>query len=425
MGRGARTPRDRRLGSPLPIGRLSLPTGSSYDDLLRLVSRPARTDAGPGPFAVPLLDHRQGPGRPVRDLHRLHHSVVGRRLRTAECCTGDWPARRAPHPHNRRSRCPVRPEPHEPTPLLHKITDSMKTVVSSRRGQPDLDGDAPQGRLRGPSAAIPRAACRSSPHAPTSQPLKQGRSFATLSLPGRRCTRSATCSGHAQRCGRHHRRRRCARLPRRDGRPVPAPARRDDPVSLRADGDTVGRHPGHRPVPPAWASRKPLWHNASSRSSRSVQIAKKDVGAWSSDTAMTYGARAARAGHPRGPDSVDQLTPPACNLVISNVPVSRGRYLNGAELLGIYPISALAASIRLNVTSARITTTWTSGSSRQHGVDQRRCRPSPTTGRPTGAEGRRPSALADAPANQHQRGERLGCSICGQCPPRRWRGGRR
>ena len=42
---------------------------------------------------------------------------------------------------------------------------------------------------------------------------------------------------------------------------------------------------------------------------------------------------------------------PACNLVISNVPgVAETRYLNGARLLGIYPVSALAASIGLNVT---------------------------------------------------------------------------
>ena len=44
---------------------------------------------------------------------------------------------------------------------------------------------------------------------------------------------------------------------------------------------------------------------------------------------------------------------PACNLVISNVPGAKEiRYLNGARLLGIYPVSALAASIGLNVTFA-------------------------------------------------------------------------
>jgi len=39
------------------------------------------------------------------------------------------------------------------------------------------------------------------------------------------------------------------------------------------------------------------------------------------------------------------------NLVISNVPgTKQTRYLNGARLLGIYPVSALAASIGLNAT---------------------------------------------------------------------------
>ena len=83
----------------------------------------------------------------------------------------------------------------------------------------------------------------------------------------------------------------------------------------------------------------------------SVQIAKKDVGAWSSDTAMTYGAGLLGLAILGAQTRVDQLTPPACNLVISNVPgIKETRYLNGAELLGIYPISALAASIGLNVT---------------------------------------------------------------------------
>ena len=48
---------------------------------------------------------------------------------------------------------------------------------------------------------------------------------------------------------------------------------------------------------------------------------------------------------------MDRLVRPACNLVISNVPgCGETRYLNGAQLIGIFPVSALAASIGLNVT---------------------------------------------------------------------------
>lgn len=46
-----------------------------------------------------------------------------------------------------------------------------------------------------------------------------------------------------------------------------------------------------------------------------------------------------------------RLTHPVCNLVISNVAGAKEpRYLNGARLLGIYPVSALAASVGLNAT---------------------------------------------------------------------------
>ena len=48
---------------------------------------------------------------------------------------------------------------------------------------------------------------------------------------------------------------------------------------------------------------------------------------------------------------LDRVGHPAANLVISNVPgASETRYLNGARLVGIYPVSAHAASIGLNAT---------------------------------------------------------------------------
>ena len=66
---------------------------------------------------------------------------------------------------------------------------------------------------------------------------------------------------------------------------------------------------------------------------------------------MTYGAGLVGLAVLGASTHVDQITPPVCNLVISNVPgIKEARYLNGARLLGIYPISALAASIGLNVT---------------------------------------------------------------------------
>src|SRR5690606_38857929 len=48
---------------------------------------------------------------------------------------------------------------------------------------------------------------------------------------------------------------------------------------------------------------------------------------------------------------VDRVAPPLANMVISNVPGGRERlYLNGAALVGTYPVSAIAMSVGLNAT---------------------------------------------------------------------------
>ncbi len=53
----------------------------------------------------------------------------------------------------------------------------------------------------------------------------------------------------------------------------------------------------------------------------------------------------------RNPRAAGRFGHPAANLVISNVPGAKEpRYLNGTRVVGIYPISALAASIGPNVT---------------------------------------------------------------------------
>jgi WS/DGAT/MGAT family acyltransferase len=122
------------------------------------------------------------------------------------------------------------------------------------------------------------------------------------------------------------------------------------PVSLRNDGDTtVGTR--------ASALFVRLGEPQSAVTQRiqqvveSVKVAKEELANWSSDAAMTYGAGLVGLAVLGASTHVDQITPPVCNLVISNVPgIKEARYLNGARLLGIYPISALAASIGLNVT---------------------------------------------------------------------------
>ena len=88
----------------------------------------------------------------------------------------------------------------------------------------------------------------------------------------------------------------------------------------------------------------------------------------SGDTAMTYAVAIVALAGAGASTRLDRITRPACNLVISNVPgAKQACYLNGAPLVGIFPVSALAAAISLNVTLSSTATTWTSGYRHQRG----------------------------------------------------------
>jgi hypothetical protein len=122
------------------------------------------------------------------------------------------------------------------------------------------------------------------------------------------------------------------------------------PVSLRSEGDTtIGTRVSALFVRLGDPEATPV--QRIQQVVESAAQAKEDLAGWSSDAAMTYGAGLLGLAVLGASTHVDKVTPPACNLVISNVPgVRETRFLNGARLLGIYPISALAASIGLNVT---------------------------------------------------------------------------
>ncbi|MFN8044377.1 MAG: wax ester/triacylglycerol synthase family O-acyltransferase [Mycobacterium sp.] len=353
MGRGAPHFRETDDWDPhYHVGHLSLPTGSSYDDLLRLVSdlHEPMLDRDRLLFRCWIIDGV--PGGRFAIYTKTHHSVVdgvsGLRMLYQGLASTD--ERRIPKPAF--ALPPSEPEPHEPTPLLHKITDSIKTVVSQAGAVNQISMEmlrkAVSAAVGGdPKGSVPFLAH----HAPTNQPLKQGRSFATLSLPLEEMHQIGHLFGGTLNdvaativdAGVH------AYLAEK-GDPFPHRLVAMIPVSLRAEGDTTV---GTRVTAlfPRLGEPQAAVAQRIEQIVESVQIAKKDVGAWSSDTAMTYGAGLLGLAILGAQTRVDQLTPPACNLVISNVPgIKETRYLNGAELLGIYPISALAASIGLNVT---------------------------------------------------------------------------
>jgi len=353
MGRGA--PHFREVDDWDPyyhVGHLSLPAGSSYQDLLRLVAdlHEPMLDRDRLLFRCWIIDGV--PGGRFAIYTKTHHSVVdgvsGLRMLYQGLSSVD--ERRVPEPAF--ALPPVTRTPPEPVPLLNKVTDTVRNLVS-QAGAVNLIS---VGMLRkaltkaigaDPKGSLPFLAN----HAPTNQPLKQGRSFATLSLPleemheiGHRFGGTlndvaativdAGLHGYLAETGEAFPHRLIAMIP----------------VSLRNDGDTaVGTRASALFV--RLGEPKAAVVQRIQQVIESVKLAKEELANWSSDAAMTYGAGLVGLAVLGASTHVDQITPPVCNLVISNVPgIKEPRYLNGARLLGIYPMSALAASIGLNVT---------------------------------------------------------------------------
>lgn len=187
--------------------------------------------------------------------------------------------------------------------------------------------------------------------APTNAPLRQARGFATLSLPLEEMHRiahhhGATLNDVAAAVIDHG----LHAYLRETGQAYAHELIAMCPVSLRGDDDTtVGTKVS--------AMFVRLGHPEATMADRlrqvahSVATAKKELGALSTDAAMTYAVALVALAGAGASTHLDRVGRPACNLVVSNVPGSNDiRYLHGAELTGIFPVSALAAAIGLNVT---------------------------------------------------------------------------
>jgi WS/DGAT/MGAT family acyltransferase len=191
------------------------------------------------------------------------------------------------------------------------------------------------------------------PRTPMNEPIRTPRSFATLSLPlaemravgkalgGTLNDVAATITDE----GLH-------RYLGAMGKPVARPLVAMCPVSLREEGDREA-------TTKVTVMCVPLGAPAASVHQRMAQVvaafgsAKTEVKAMSKDTAMMYGISAFALAEVEAELSQysTAVTKPMANFVLSNVPGSpHPLYLNGAQLTGSYPISALAASMGLNVT---------------------------------------------------------------------------
>ncbi|KAA1248603.1 wax ester/triacylglycerol synthase family O-acyltransferase [Mycobacterium simiae] len=336
------------------IEHLALPAGASYDDLLRLVAdlHEPQLDRHRPLFRCWVIDGV--PDDRFAIYTKTHHSIIDGESGLKRLYAGLSTTNRRVILKPAFALDVPPPEPHPPTPLTEKIADSIRGTVTEfvalnqvaagalRKVFAGLVGSHLEGSL--PFAAQ---------HAPTNAPLEIGRRFATLTLPLTEMREighhfGATLNDVAVSVidgGLH------AYL-RGTDREFAHPFIAMCPVSLRdADDTAIGTRVSAifvRLGEPR-ASMPERIHQVVD----SVATAKKEVGAMSKEAAMTYAVGLVALAGLGATTHLDRIARPACNLVISNVTgAEETRYLNGARLLGIYPVSALAASIGLNATLA-------------------------------------------------------------------------
>ncbi|HME74821.1 MAG TPA: wax ester/triacylglycerol synthase family O-acyltransferase [Mycobacterium sp.] len=353
LGGGA--PHFREVASWDPhyhIQHLALPAGACYDDLLRLVAdlHEPKLDRDRPLFRCWVLDGV--PGRMFAIYTKSHHSIIDGESGLKRLYAGLGTSDRHTVPKPGFALGLPAPAPHPPTPVARRIADSIRAAVT----QVEALNQVSIGALRKTLAGLVGSHLEGSlpftaQHAPTNEPLQMGRRFATLSLPLEEMHEVARHFGATLNdvavtvvdAGLH------AYL-RETGRAFAHPFIAMCPLSLRAEGDTaIGTR-----VSAMFVRLGEPGTTAPERIRQvvdSIATAKKELGRMSNDAAMTYAVGLIALAGLAASTHLDRVTHPACNLVISNVPGAKEpRYLNGARLLGIYPVSALAASIGLNAT---------------------------------------------------------------------------
>ncbi|WP_424071014.1 wax ester/triacylglycerol synthase family O-acyltransferase [Mycobacterium sp.] len=355
LGRGA--PHFREVTSWDPyyhVGHLALPARASYDDLLRLVAElhEPQLDRDRPLFRCWVIDGV--PDGMFAIYTKTHHSIIDGESGLKRIYEGLSTTDRRTVPTPAFALRAPEPAPHPATPLTERIADSIRGAITQVEALNQVSVSALRKVLAGLfgshlEGSLPFAA----QHAPTNVPLQIGRRFATLSLPLEEMHKVGRHFGANLNdvavtvvdAGLH------AYL-RETGRAFGHPLIAMCPVSLRTDGDTaVGTR-----VSAMFARLGEPGASVSERIRQvvdSVATCKKELGRLSNEAAMTYAVGLVALAGLGASTHLDRVAHPACNLVVSNVAGAKEpRYLNGARLLGIYPVSALAASIGLNATLA-------------------------------------------------------------------------
>jgi WS/DGAT/MGAT family acyltransferase len=352
---GAGLPRFREAGSYDPdyhVQHIALAAGATYDDLLHLVAdlHEPMLDRGRPLFRNWFIDGV--PGHRFALYTKVHHAIVDGVSGTKRiyASLNTRAKRGVPLPAFAIEETVRKPRP--PKVLVDRIAELGITATRQTLALRDVSLTALRKGLATllraePAGSMPFTARRG----PMNEPLQMGRSIATLSLPldemhavGKRF--DATLNDLAVTLvdeGVH-------RYLRQSGRAFPHRLVAFCPVSLREAGDTgtgtkvsaVFVHLGQHEATAVERIRQVV---------AAMGTAKQEMRSMSKDAAMTYAVSLLGVAELSTATRVDRITPPLANMVISNVPGVRERmYLNGAPLVAIYPVSALAMSIGLNVT---------------------------------------------------------------------------
>jgi WS/DGAT/MGAT family acyltransferase len=331
---------------------LALPAGATYDDLLRLVAdlHESMLDRDRPLFRNWLIDGV--PNNLFAFYTKVHHSIVDGVSGTKRLFESLSPSASSVIPTPAfAAELPVR-KPRPPKALLDRLAELGFSATRQTLAISDVSIGALKKRISVLLGAEPvGSAPFTAQRGPMNQPLQMSRSVATLSLPleemhavGKHF--GATLNDLAVTIvddGVH-------RYLRQTNRPFPHRLVAFCPVSLRGDGDTEA---GTR----ASAMFVHLGEHESSAVERIGQVvaaldtAKHELRSMSKDAAMTYAVALLGIAELTTATHIDRMTPPLANMVISNVPgVRRPMYLNGAQLVGTFPVSAIAMSVGLNVT---------------------------------------------------------------------------
>jgi WS/DGAT/MGAT family acyltransferase len=331
---------------------LALPEGATYDDLLRLVAD----------LHEPMLDRDRPlfrnwiidgvPDNLFAIYAKVHHAIIdgvsGTKRLYASLSTD---ARQAIQPPAFAAEMPVR-KPRPPKALVDRLAELGFSATKQTLALRDVSMGALRKGLASLFGADPvGSAPFTAQRGPMNEPLQMARSVATLSLPldemhtvGRHF--GATLNDLAVTIvdeGVH-------RYLRQTDRAFRHRLVAFCPVSLRDEGDTEA---GTK----ASAMFVHLGEHEATVVERIEQVvaalgtAKQELRAMSKEAAMTYAVALLGMAELTTATHVDRMTPPLANMVISNVPGARQQmYLNGAPLVGTFPVSAIAMSVGLNAT---------------------------------------------------------------------------